>query len=217
MHAPDVALNGGHVQTWDCNGGPNQAWSLEPAGRAPVPPPPPPPGRRFVPPPPPPPAPTSRDVEAGPIWNNDDARRKCPAVCAPAPWTGQWRTVVSGRQSVCSCSAQVQVDPVPVDPGAPPPPGPMDDGRFAALLQAIQAEAFSEGKIRVIQEGARSDYFLVAQLRRIIEGLTFSPDKIKAVELIAPRLLDRNNAFTLYSVFTFDSEKEQARRILERN
>ncbi len=47
----------------------------------------------------------SRDVGAGPIWNNLDAQKKCPAVCAGASgrWDGNWRTVVPGQQSVCSC------------------------------------------------------------------------------------------------------------------
>ena len=45
------------------------------------------------------------DVPAGPIWNNDDAKIKCPVVCASygGTWNGQWRTVVEGKMSVCGC------------------------------------------------------------------------------------------------------------------
>lgn len=45
------------------------------------------------------------DVKAGPIWNNDDAKIKCPVACAAVngQWDGQWRTTVWGRASVCSC------------------------------------------------------------------------------------------------------------------
>nr|WP_254305725.1 mannan-binding lectin [Sphingopyxis sp. BSNA05] len=51
----------------------------------------------------PPPASRTRDVNAGPIWNQQDARRKCPAVAASqgGEWTGQWRTTVQGKMSVC--------------------------------------------------------------------------------------------------------------------
>ena len=44
-----------------------------------------------------------REVEAGPIWNQMDAERKCPEVArrAGGSWTGQWRTTVPGRMSVC--------------------------------------------------------------------------------------------------------------------
>ena len=44
------------------------------------------------------------DIDAGPIWNNDDAQRKCPAVCGGyRNWDGNWRTVETGRNSVCTC------------------------------------------------------------------------------------------------------------------
>lgn len=45
----------------------------------------------------------SRDVNAGPIWNQQDAQKKCPAVAASqgGQWTGQWRTTVQGKMSVC--------------------------------------------------------------------------------------------------------------------
>lgn len=44
------------------------------------------------------------DIDAGPIWNNDDAQRKCPSVCGSyRNWDGNWRTVETGRNSVCAC------------------------------------------------------------------------------------------------------------------
>lgn len=42
-------------------------------------------------------------VDAGPIWNNMDAERKCPAACGNAKWDGNWRTVSPGRSSTCDC------------------------------------------------------------------------------------------------------------------
>ena len=46
------------------------------------------------------------DVDAEPIWNNDDAQAKCTNVCGGRQnWDGNWRTVVSGSNSVCSCRA----------------------------------------------------------------------------------------------------------------
>ncbi|GAB4536229.1 MAG: hypothetical protein Tsb0019_37640 [Roseibium sp.] len=46
-----------------------------------------------------------RTIEAGPIWNNADAQAKCPGVCYGngLSWSGQWRTTVPGRMSVCDC------------------------------------------------------------------------------------------------------------------
>ncbi|MEH1848040.1 MAG: mannan-binding lectin [Nostoc sp.] len=44
------------------------------------------------------------NVEAGPIWNNDDAKVKCPAVAAAVGgrWDGNWVTTVPGQMSVCN-------------------------------------------------------------------------------------------------------------------
>lgn len=45
----------------------------------------------------------TRDIEVGPIWNQRDAEGKCrnKAVEMRGEWTGQWRTTVQGRMSVC--------------------------------------------------------------------------------------------------------------------
>lgn len=45
-------------------------------------------------------------VDAGPIWNNDDARNKCTNACSRINmgWNGDWRTTGS-NQSECDCVA----------------------------------------------------------------------------------------------------------------
>lgn len=63
-------------------------------------------------------------VQAGPIWNQTDAQQKCPAVCGPRGWTGQWRTTQPGVMSVCDCAPQGPV----VVPVPPPGPGPGPGG-----------------------------------------------------------------------------------------
>jgi hypothetical protein len=108
--------------------------------------------------------------------------------------------------------------PPPSYPPPPPPAGPiaMDPGTFSTFLNALRNESFSDGKARVIGDAAGSNWFTIAQLKQVINVLTFSSDKIRAVELIAPRIVDRQNSFTLYDAFTFDSDKRKAREILDR-
>lgn len=45
----------------------------------------------------------AQDVDAGPIWNNEDANVKCPvaAIAVNGTWNGQWVTTVEGEMSVC--------------------------------------------------------------------------------------------------------------------
>jgi len=42
-------------------------------------------------------------IDAGPIWNDNDAKTKCPNVARARGgiWTGNWWTTVEGRMSVC--------------------------------------------------------------------------------------------------------------------
>lgn len=58
--------------------------------------------------------PTTNTIEAGPIWNQQDANQKCPLTCKTAlEWNGQWVTTEQGKMSVCGTK--------PVKKGAPPP------------------------------------------------------------------------------------------------
>lgn len=52
---------------------------------------------------PPPPVLQVRNVNAGPIWNQQDAQVKCPVVAyaVGGRWTGGWRTTREGQMSVC--------------------------------------------------------------------------------------------------------------------
>lgn len=54
------------------------------------------------------------DVEAGPIWNNDDAKEKCPTVCSSLEWNGQWSTTEQGKMSVCGTKQGVDIPVGPI-------------------------------------------------------------------------------------------------------
>jgi hypothetical protein len=119
--------------------------------------------------------------------------------------------------------ARPRIERQPPPPSRPvpgrPPAGrvqPMDPAMFAKLLAAIQQAPFSADQITVIQQASSSSFFVVAQLQAIVGALSFSADQVRAVELVAPKLLDRDNAFQLYEAFTFSGDKEQVKRILER-
>lgn len=61
-------------------------------------------------------------VEAGPIWNQQDAEQKCPRVCGAGQWTGHWWTTVPNTMSVCQCASP---SPPPPRRASPPPPPPL--------------------------------------------------------------------------------------------
>lgn len=66
----------------------------------------------------------SLDLPAGPIWNNDHAKERCPQVLEEwltanpgreAEWTGNWVTVTQGEMSVCSITIRGEHSTLPAD------------------------------------------------------------------------------------------------------
>lgn len=104
-------------------------------------------------------------------------------------------------------------------PPPPPPPaqvGPaaMPDVDFNALIAAIERESFSKQKLDVWQSAASGSYFSVNQVGRIVDLFSFGNDKVQAVAIAKSRIVDRNNAFSLYGHFTFSGDKDKVKAIL---
>jgi len=57
------------------------------------------------------------DVNAGPIFNQQQAEQVCPGTCTGAgytSWNGNWKTTVPGKMSVCGCVVDKDVDAGPI-------------------------------------------------------------------------------------------------------
>jgi len=55
--------------------------------------------------------PNKHFLNAGPIWSQLDAGRKCPNVCRDhnGRWTRQWKTTIPGQMSACECKIKSKV------------------------------------------------------------------------------------------------------------
>ncbi len=87
---------------------------------------------------------------------------------------------------------------------------------FRAVLESMDKHSFADDKLRVLEEVAARNLFLVAQVQKAMAQFSFGDDRLKALELLAPRIVDPENNFRIYESFTFDSEKDHARQILSR-
>lgn len=76
----------------------------------------------------------AEDVQAGPIWNQEDAETKCPVAAAAVHgnWNGNWTTTVPGQMSVCGVD---EIQPQDVNAG------PIWDNADANLKCPVVAEA----------------------------------------------------------------------------
>jgi Domain of unknown function (DUF4476) len=109
------------------------------------------------------------------------------------------------------------------EPSRPPPPPPLPqqptaqpitDALLRSLVASIRNEPFAEDQLSVLEEAASTQYFLVAQTQDILRHINMSKDRLKAVRLLRPRLLDMENSFKLYESFQFSNDKDELRRIL---
>lgn len=106
----------------------------------------------------------------------------------------------------------------PSSPPSPPQPqvNPISEPQLQSLMQAIQKESFGDGKLRVLEAAAPTQYFLVPQVMKILQKFSFGEDKLDAVRLLWPRVLDRENSYQLYQSFSFPAEKEELKNIIGR-
>jgi hypothetical protein len=91
-------------------------------------------------------------------------------------------------------------------PVAAPVPGPpaiaaISEASLAQLLSAIDQQPTSLGRLRVVQQAAPANYFLVSQVQALLGRFTFAPDQIQAARLLRTRLLDRENEPQLNGFF----------------
>jgi len=102
----------------------------------------------------------------------------------------------------------------------PPPQGfqpavmPIADPAFRNILGAMSCESFADDKLRVLDSAASTNFFLVAQVQQVLAQFNFPGDRLKAVRILRPRILDTDNAFQLYGAFEFPRDKEELKRIL---
>jgi hypothetical protein len=118
------------------------------------------------------------------------------------------------RRDIAPAPPPPAPDPVVVAEPAPAAPQVISEADLSRLIARIEAESFSSGKLRVLDDAADYAWLTSAQTVRILGLFSFSSDQLKALELIVRNIVDPENAFEIYGAFTFDSDKEKARQIL---
>ncbi len=111
--------------------------------------------------------------------------------------------------------------------GAAAPHGPAAypalDSYGTPVLSAVQASQLEvelrsttsdDGRLDVLS--LRAPYYLMTaeQVRRFLDLFWFSRSKLRALRILAPRLVDPENASLLYAAFWTSNDRRQAREIL---
>ena len=92
---------------------------------------------------------------------------------------------------------------------------PVSDSEFVQILNAIKKATFSSNKIQEITSIAKHNFFTCQQVKSIIKDtLDHSSDKVQALRLLAPKIVDRGNSRNIVDAFVFMSDQQTAREIL---
>ncbi len=125
-------------------------------------------------------------------------------------------------RQVTNAPAYQPSQPVPPPQNRPPPPPPpqqqvqpISDSMLRSVVSSIQNEPFPSDQLSVLQEVVSTQYFLVSQVQQVLPLFVHSKDRLKAMRLLRPRILDLENGYKLYGAFEFSNDKEELKRILQ--
>lgn len=90
----------------------------------------------------------------------------------------------------------------------------MSDEAFSRFVYEVQRQSFKDDKLRYIQDAAQRNFFSVQQADRLLRLFSWDDEKLEVLRFVAPRLVNPQEAYRLVDLFTFDSGKRKARRIL---
>ena len=159
-------------------------------------------------------------VNAGPIWNNDDARGKCANLCPPPErWNGQWWTTIQGQMSVCECvgpAPQAYAPPPQAyAPPAPPPVLAMDERQFRGLRDRLSRAAFKDAQLNLLRDEANAGaHWNTQQVIVIMNDLTFGDAQVAGATILWPNVVDPQNFPAVVSSLTFEGDRQKLRRAL---
>ncbi len=105
--------------------------------------------------------------------------------------------------------------PEPLPPPEPVGPVALRGAQFSEILSAVRSEDFEDGKLGTLRDATDYAWYTVGQVTQILNVFDFGSGKLKALEIMAPQIINPERSFKIYSAFDFDSDKKKARRIIQ--
>ncbi len=90
------------------------------------------------------------------------------------------------------------------------------ENEFSRLYRKIKSAAFTDNKLDLIEVAVMKGYCTSGQCVQLLGLFSFSDDRLRALTLLAPHIIDPYNNYEIFKLFTFDSDKDKAARILQR-
>ena len=132
----------------------------------------------------------------------------------------QYDTRIIEPNSQTSNVQQPQHPTPPIYDGRCDPDGRMDygycldDASFSKLYNKVKKASFDDNKFDLIEVASLGCYYSCNQVARIMKIFPFDDEQLKALRMMAPHIVDPQNAIVIYQLFSFDSEKQKVGEIL---
>ena len=90
----------------------------------------------------------------------------------------------------------------------------LDDASFAKLYNKVESATFDDNKFDLLEMASLGCCYSCEQTARVMRLFSFGDKQLKVLSMMAPRIVDPQNAIVIYNVLTFDSEKSKAGEIM---
>ncbi|MBO5787788.1 MAG: DUF4476 domain-containing protein [Bacteroidaceae bacterium] len=90
----------------------------------------------------------------------------------------------------------------------------MRDSDFSMMYKIVKDASFDKNKIGIIRVACIASNFSSKQCARLLALLSFDDNKIDALEIMKPNLVELDNYNKILNQFSFSSSREKAAKIL---
>lgn len=80
---------------------------------------------------------------------------------------------------------------------------------FAQLKRTIGDQSFDQTRVNIAKQAIKDNAFTAAQVKEVLELLSFEDSKLELAKLMYPVTTDRSNFIIVYDVFSFSSSKDK--------
>lgn len=92
---------------------------------------------------------------------------------------------------------------------------PISEQTFSDLLQSIKGKTYEKDKVLLILTARKYQSYTTEQAIQILKQFLFTKDRLSVLELLVPKIVDRENLFRVLDVFEYQIDKEKAQHIIE--
>lgn len=85
----------------------------------------------------------------------------------------------------------------------------MDDQLFKTYLASVKKESFSNSRLKMLETAVATTDFTTEQCQQLVKLFSFNEDKMKAMKLMYPRIVDKEAFFTVISLLSFSSDRDK--------